>query len=457
MRRDVGWVLTDDSAPVAGTLALSDAPGFGYALSEDAFASRWPGGLADLVTIPLAGAFPMVVTPFTANGRVAVDEIAAVVAHQLAGGCPGVSALGLAGEASSSTSTSAPPWRAVLARCRPRARDHRLQHRRHVARTRACGRRASRGAAAIMLAAPGHLQGRGALLEHYETVARAIAPVPLDRAGRAGVPRRHARARVHRAVDGGVRPTSGMPSRRARPRSISWPSSPPCPACTCSGGNGGLHLPDELAAGAIGTIPGPEAPSAFQGIVDAWHVARTTRRAPCTPAAAAARRRVPGPRADVLLRQGAAGGLGLISSSHTRIAARPLSPLGRELLLDTARRCGLVDPCEPIPASRSPAADTLGCSLPRPPRTEAATACPRALRPRALSNPAASTRRPGTCCAQSRPKWRWLPACRLVLALAIAGFGPPGVDRARTSTCLDVRRGRLARLGQLLGTRAATS
>jgi len=43
---------------------------------------------------------------------------------------------------------------------------------------------------------------------------------------------------------------------------------------------------------------------------------------------------------------------------------------------------------------------------------------------------AASNTATGTCCAQSRPKWRWLPACRWCSPSRIAGFGPPGVDRA---------------------------
>ena len=47
----------------------------------------------------LACAYPMVVTPFTVDGKVALGEIAPVVAHQLDAGCPGVSALGLGGEA----------------------------------------------------------------------------------------------------------------------------------------------------------------------------------------------------------------------------------------------------------------------------------------------------------------------------------------------------------------------
>jgi L-rhamnonate dehydratase len=40
---DVGWVLTDDPRPSGGTLELSDAPGFGYALDEAAFRPGSPG------------------------------------------------------------------------------------------------------------------------------------------------------------------------------------------------------------------------------------------------------------------------------------------------------------------------------------------------------------------------------------------------------------------------------
>jgi L-rhamnonate dehydratase len=40
---DVGWVLTDDPRPSGGTLELSGAPGFGYALDEAAFRPGGPG------------------------------------------------------------------------------------------------------------------------------------------------------------------------------------------------------------------------------------------------------------------------------------------------------------------------------------------------------------------------------------------------------------------------------
>ena len=292
---------------------------------------------------PLAGAFPMIVTPFTVSGRVAADEIAAVVAHQLAGGCPGVSALGLAGEASAldlgertvvarAVLAAAGPGRAIIG-----CSIDDSAHARELAVDAA-----SHGAAAIMLAAPGHLQGHEALRGHYETVAQAIAPVPLIvqdapafldvTLGRAFIePLMDACDNVRHAKPEGA-PAVDLVAELAA-----------VPGLHVLGGNGGLHLPDELAAGAIGTIPGPEAPSAFQGIVDAWargaHGEARALHAQLLPLLVA---EFQGLGQYVLSAKELLVALGLISSSHTRIAARPLSPLGRELLLETARRCGLV-------------------------------------------------------------------------------------------------------------------
>jgi len=113
------------------------------------------------------------------------------------------------------------------------------------------------------------------------------------------------------------------------------------------GGNGGLHLPDELAAGAIGTIPGPEAPSAFQGIVDAWargaHDEARALHARLLPLLVA---EFQGLGHNVLSAKELLVALGLISSSHTRIAARPLSPLGRERCSTRRGAAGSWDPCD---------------------------------------------------------------------------------------------------------------
>jgi 2-keto-3-deoxy-L-arabinonate dehydratase len=295
------------------------------------------------VTARLAGAYPMIVTPFAASGELATDEIEAIVAHQLAAGCPGVSALGLAGEASELTlAERSAVAQAVLAAAGP---GRAIIGCSVDDTARACELAvdaASRGAAAVMLAAPGHLQGHAALAGHYEAVARAIAPVALivqDAPAFLGVtlgrsfiePLMHACDNVRHAKPEGTPVVEFVAELAA------------VPGLHVLGGHGGLHLPDELASGAIGTVPGPEAPAAQQAIVDHWlrgeHAAARALHARLLPLLVA---EFQGLGHYVLCVKELLVALGLISSAATRIAARPLSPAGRELLLETARRTALV-------------------------------------------------------------------------------------------------------------------
>ncbi len=284
----------------------------------------------------------MVVTPFTAAGGVATGELAAVVAHQLAGGCAGVSALGLAGEAA----------------------ELRLDERRAVARAvvAAAGRgraiigcsvdetgqarelavdAAALGAAAIMLAAPGTLQGRGELAVHYRTVARAIAPVPLivqDAPAFLGVTL--GRAFVESLMQTCDNVRHAKPEGTPAVELVAELAA--VPGLRVLGGHGGLHLPDELAAGVVGTLPGPEAPAAHQGIVDRWmagdHEGARALHARLLPLLVA---EFQGLAHYVLCVKELLVAQGLISTSVTRMEVRPLSAAGRELLLATARRTGL--------------------------------------------------------------------------------------------------------------------
>jgi 4-hydroxy-tetrahydrodipicolinate synthase len=275
----------------------------------------------------------MVVTPFTATGEVATEELAAVVAQQLAGGCAGVSALGLAGEATElslderravarEVVAAAGPGRAIIG-C---STDDTAQARELALAA------AGLGAAAIMLAAPGDLQGRGELAAHYEAVAHAIAPVPLivqDAPAFLGVTlgRAFIESLMH-ACDN---------VRHAKPE-----GTPAVAGLRVLGGHAGLHLPDELAAGVVGTLPGPEAPAAHQGIVDRWMAGdRAGARALHAQLLPLLVAEFQGLGHYVLCVKELLVAQGLISTSRTRIAARPLTPFGRELLLATASRTGL--------------------------------------------------------------------------------------------------------------------
>jgi 2-keto-3-deoxy-L-arabinonate dehydratase len=286
----------------------------------------------------LAGAYPMVVTPFAADGRVAADEIAAIVQHQLAAGCPGVSALGLAGEASELTLDergvvaeavlrAAGPGRAIIG-----CSVDDVGQASSLALAAAEG-----GAAAVMLAAPAH----GELAAHYEGVARAIAPVPLivqDAPAFLGVTlgRAFVESLMERCDNVRYAKPEGSPAVELVVELAG------VPGLGVLGGHGGLFLPDELAAGAIGTLPGPEAPAAHQGIVELWargdHDAARALHARLLPLLVAEFQGLAHYVASVkeLLVE-----LGLISSAATRIAGPPLTASGRRLLLETARRTGL--------------------------------------------------------------------------------------------------------------------
>jgi 4-hydroxy-tetrahydrodipicolinate synthase len=285
----------------------------------------------------------MVVTPFAADGRVAVGEIGAIVAHQLGGGCPGVSALGLAGEALELTLdervevarevlASAGGGRAIIG-CS--ADDTALARKLAV-------HAATRGAAAIMVAAPAHLPSQAEIAEHYVAIARAIAPVPLivqDAPAFLGITlgASFVEALMERCENVRHAKPEGVPAVDFVAELVA------VPGLQVLGGHGGLHLPDELAAGAIGTLPGCEAPDAHQGIIECW------TRGDLDGARALHARLLP-----LLVSEFQGLGhyvrcvkellveMGIISTPATRIASRALSPAGRALLLETARRTGLV-------------------------------------------------------------------------------------------------------------------
>ena len=281
------------------------------------------------------------------DGKVALGEIAPVVAHQLDAGCPGVSALGLGGEAPALTLDERVAC-CTRGAVRGRGRDARSSAAAPTtrrARTQARGGMPPRvGAAAILLAAA--VAARWARRDRSSTSRpwrrhRARAD---DRAGRSGVSRSDARARLHRAADGALRQRPLRQARGRLPPSTSSRSSRRIPGLSALGGHGGLHLPDELAAGAVGTLPGlrgPERASRHRRALDARRPRGRARVA--RAAASPARDRVPGPSAhyvrcvkELLVE------MGLISTSATRIGAPPLSPASRGLLLGTARRTGLL-------------------------------------------------------------------------------------------------------------------
>lgn len=284
----------------------------------------------------------MVVTPFTADGGVAIEELAPVVAHQIGAGCAGVSALGLAGEAAElslderravarAVVQAAGPGRAIIG-CSVDDSGH--------ARALAV-EAAGLGAVAIMLAAPANLEGRRELTAHYEMVARAIAPVPLivqDAPAFLGVTLGRGFVEALMQTCDNVR--HAKPEGTPAVELVADLAA--IPGLRVLGGHAGLHLPDELAAGAVGTLPGPEAPAAHQRIVDRWMAGdRDGARALHAQLLPLLVAEFQGLGHYVLCVKELLVAQGLISTSLTRIAARPLSARGRELLLATALRTGL--------------------------------------------------------------------------------------------------------------------
>jgi 2-keto-3-deoxy-L-arabinonate dehydratase len=303
------------------------------------------------VTVPLAGAYPMIVTPFAADGRVAVGELAAVVAHQIAGGCPGVSALGLAGEAAElSLHERVLVARAVLEAAGPdRAIIGCSVDDTSEAQALALAA-AEAGAAAVMVAAPRHDE----IAAHYESIARTIDPLPLivqDAPAFLGVSlgRSFIEALMERAPNVRYAKPEGTPAVELVAELTGIPG-----LCVL-GGHAGLHLPDELAAGAVGTLPGPEAPAAHQGVVDRWtrgdHEGARALHARLLPLLVA---EFQGLGHYVVSVKELLVALGLITSARTRIEARPLSPAGRARLLDAARRTGLTGLASGHPEAEDP-------------------------------------------------------------------------------------------------------
>jgi len=226
----------------------------------------------------LAGVLPMLPTPFDDNGRILLDDFAALISHQLENGAHGIAALGLGGEAArlsveERTRVADTVLRAVPGGTRVligvSADD--------TADSCALARHAAdRGATAIMVAPPGiPAMDRRALREHYFAVCDAAdsievmvqdAPAFIDvslgaefvaelAAGRTNI--RYAKSEAFPAAERTAELVSLLGARAG-----------------VFGGTSGLHYLDVLDAGAVGMIPGCEAPAEFVGIYNAYVAGR---------------------------------------------------------------------------------------------------------------------------------------------------------------------------------------
>ena len=146
-----------------------------------------PRGLADLVTGGLAGAYPMIVTPFAASGEVATRRDRRDRRPPARGGLSGRQrARASRARRRSSRSTSVARSREPCSRLRARggrssaAASDDTGHARRLAVAAAEG-----GAAAVMLAAPGHLDGPRRARRALRGGRARDRPGAADRAGRA--------------------------------------------------------------------------------------------------------------------------------------------------------------------------------------------------------------------------------------------------------------------------------
>jgi 4-hydroxy-tetrahydrodipicolinate synthase len=211
--------------------------------------------VSDRIEMPcaaLAGVIPMLPTPFDDSGRILWDDIAPIISYQLDNGAHGIAALGLGGEASRLAIAERMEVAEIVLRAAPRGTrvligissddtEDSCALARHAA---------ERGATAVMVAPPRiPAMNRQALREHYFAVCDAAASIE--------VMVQDAPAFID--VSLGARFVEELAAGRAN---IRYAKSEAFPAA------------ERTDAGAVGMIPGCEAPAEFVGIYDAYVAGR---------------------------------------------------------------------------------------------------------------------------------------------------------------------------------------
>jgi len=224
----------------------------------------------------LRGVFPMVVTPYGADGAVSLLEIERVVEFSLDNGCPGVSALGLGAEVGLLTfEERIAITRAVVAAASGRPVVVGCSSPETPTSVQLAGEAAHAGAAAVMVAPPPRPElSRDELLAHYSGIADAVAPLP--------VMVQAAPAFVGVALD-----AEFVSALRDRCENVRYAKPESVPAFDRTAelvalggidvfaGNGALYLIDALRAGAVGVIPGCEMPRLLTRIVGDFDAGRS--------------------------------------------------------------------------------------------------------------------------------------------------------------------------------------
>jgi dihydrodipicolinate synthase/N-acetylneuraminate lyase len=229
-------------------------------------------------TAALSGVVPMLPTPFDDSGRILRDDFARIISYQLEHGVHGIAALGLGGEASrllteerleiaDTVLRAVPQGTRVLIGVSADSTADSCALARHAA---------ARGAAAVMVAPPRiPTMSRQALRDHYLAVCDAASAIE--------VMVQDAPAFID--VSLGAEFVAEIAAERTN---IRYAKSEAFPAAARTeelvnllggrlgvfGGASGLHYLDVLDAGAVGLIPGCEAPAEFVGIYEAYRAGR---------------------------------------------------------------------------------------------------------------------------------------------------------------------------------------
>jgi len=226
----------------------------------------------------LFGVVPMLPTPFDATGRIQWGDFAPLISYQLENGAHGISALGLGGEASrlsieerlevaDTVLNTVPRGTPVVIGVSAEDTESACNLARHAAR---------HGAAAIMAAPPRvPTMSAAALKDHYLAVCDAAASIEVmvqDAPAFIDVSLGAAFVAELAAARSNVRyaKSEAFPAAERTAELVTLLGE----RVRIFGGASGLHYLDVLDAGAIGMIPGCEAPAEFVGIYDAYTAGR---------------------------------------------------------------------------------------------------------------------------------------------------------------------------------------
>jgi 4-hydroxy-tetrahydrodipicolinate synthase len=233
----------------------------------------------------LTGIIPMLPTPFDETGQILWEDFAPVISYQLDNGVRGIAALGLGGEASRLSDSERRAVAEKVLSFVPKdipviigvsANDT----------TTACAlaSHAAANCATAVMVAPPNMPGisREKLRDHYLAVCDAAAPIDVMVQD----------APAFLDVSLGAAFVAELAAERINVRYAKSEASPAAERTAelaqllgkgvgVFGGASGLHCIDVLEAGAIGLIPGCEAPAQFVGIFEAFASGRAEEAAQC--------------------------------------------------------------------------------------------------------------------------------------------------------------------------------